>query len=255
MNNPPSSREDVALGVLAGLESAEQAAQRLGVPVDEILGWCRLIEQGAALGKPPSSASWRAVAAGGFALLLVASTWARVALAAPCNAPSGWPASGMTAFCPETPVLATPINENFAYLAGAIKNKFSPFNADLNLPAGGWVSSKHIGAKQINSTHLIPNLFSSLSFTDGIVTGADFAGGSIQTDKLKQSKLYSRNVACRTTPRFTSAATCISGKTNDACPPGLSAYYVCGSASNKTGCQASPPAACSNTLFGSHVSP
>lgn len=251
MNHPSRTREEAVLRVLAGHESTERAALRLGVTAEEIRRWCDLARLGSELGQAPRR-DWRPVALGGLALLLVASTWARVALAAPCNNPSGWPA-GMIAFCPETPALAAPVNTNFAYLSNALKTKFS--SSDLNASPGAWVGSTNIKAKQLTSTHLTANLFSSIHLGTGSLSGPDFAAGTIQQDRIKQTKFYKRNPACRTTPVFVTTTTCISSKTNDLCPPGLGVYYLCDSSSNKTGCQNAPPAACSNILLGASVSP
>jgi hypothetical protein len=251
---PLPSREETALRVLAGRESAEQAAARLGVPADEIRRWCALVQLGSDLGQTPARGAWRTAAFGGLALLLVASTWARVAMGAPCNNPAGWPSTGMSALCPDTPALAGPINANFSYLSDAIKKKFSP-STGLNASPGGWVGSTNIKAKQLTSTHLTTDLFSSIHLGNGSISGADFASASIQQDKLKQTKFYARNAACKTSPGYLLTSTCVSSKTTDLCPPGLSMYYVCSTASGKTPCQSAPPAPCANTLLGGYVSP
>lgn len=250
MNHLPGSREKVALRVLAGRESAEQAALRLGVSTAEILRWCDLVRYGSALAQTRSQGGWRTAALGGFALLLVASTWARVALGGPCTTGS-WPAAGMSGFCPETPALAGPINTNFAYLASSLKTKFNSSN--LNNAPGAWVGAANINPNSIKSNHLNANIFAWIHLTDGSIPNGDFASATIQPDKLKTTKLYLSNLACRKDKFFDTLTICVPAKASGSCSSGQSKYYVCGSNTNTTGCLAAPPAACTNTLVGGHL--
>lgn len=259
--------KDVAIGVLDGRESVEQAAQRLGVSVDEVTRWCELARLGVSLGQARRGARPWAVGLGGLVALGLVSLWARSAISAGCADPTHGPLpASMIKLCPESAALAGPVNTNFAQLSKAISTKFQ--SPKLGDPPGKWVSSATIAPGAIDSSRLADNSITSAFVADGIVPGSKFL--SITKQKISRQTLYKMDPACylTQTPKspldspsnaspLTPTATCPPLKSSNSippCPNGQSRYLACGSTNVSPTCTAAPTP-CNNVSLGVFVAP
>lgn len=273
----PQEQARVALRVLAGQQTPEQAAQEHGVSIEEIASWGQLLKAGASLAATRKRRRLKAIGLLSAALLLVGIT---VSIAGPTPCPDTVPvlSTHLIKFCPDVAASGYDLSQNFSLVAFWISKKAGA--VDQAVP-GGLIKGNQIAASQITPTQL-----ATPAVTDAVQLGtlgpgelADNTLVSGDFDPAALVKLYKHNQYCegqdatKTTTTYSLSATCFPQECGVLCKTATGNYglsvadCVDGCAKpvcHEATCEATNPkfciptapfAACDNTLAGYLLAP